>query len=80
MSKEERKAFVKLEQARACLEKALLAVGETREDGKILQRSAIKLNDYEVFGIKSLNDYVGVQKAVLKKLLEEGFFSDGRNI
>lgn len=80
MSKEERKAFVKLEQARACLEKALLAAGETREDGKILQRSAIKLNDYEVFGIKSLNDYVGVQKAVLKKLLEEGFFSDGRNI
>ncbi|MBQ7846847.1 MAG: hypothetical protein IJ344_01050, partial [Clostridia bacterium] len=31
MSKEERKAFVKLEQARACLEKALLAAGGSSE-------------------------------------------------
>ncbi|MBQ7846807.1 MAG: hypothetical protein IJ344_00850, partial [Clostridia bacterium] len=45
MSKEERKAFVKLEQARACLEKALWAVGETREDGegKEIRRSIRKI-------------------------------------
>ena len=32
------------------------------------------------FGIKTLNDYLGVQKSVLKTLSDEGFFSNNRNI
>ena len=32
------------------------------------------------FEIKSINDYVGVQKSVIKVLSEEGFFSDGKNV
>ena len=40
MSKEERKAFVKLEQARACLEKALWAAGDVRKKGDSVPENA----------------------------------------
>ena len=32
------------------------------------------------FGIKSINDYVGVQKSVIRTLSDEGFFDNGANI
>ena len=32
------------------------------------------------FGIKSINDYIGVQKAVISTLEKDGFFSNGKNI
>ena len=32
------------------------------------------------FGIKSINDYIGVQKAVISTLTAEGFFDNGANI
>ena len=44
MSKEERKAFVKLEQARACLEKALLAAGDA--EGEKRKKDSISIDNY----------------------------------
>ncbi len=36
-------------------------------------------NIWSTFGIKAINDYVGVQKAVLNTLEKEGYFSNGNN-
>lgn len=46
-------------------------------EGSVQYYVADVMTDY---GIKSINDYIGVQKAVLKKLTEDGFFADGNNV
>ena len=43
----------------------------------------LKFSDRDVqksFGIRSINDYVGVQKAVINTLTNEGFFSEKNNV
>ena len=50
---------------------------------EIVKPSGKKYSDRDVqktFGIKSMNDYIGVQKSVINTLTEEGFFSNGKNI
>ena len=46
-------------------------------EGSVQYSVADVMTDY---GIKSINDYIGVQKAVLKKLTEDGFFAAGNNV
>ena len=59
MSKEERKAFVKLEQARACLEKALLAAGSNaKAEQKTLRYSFDEYSDKQKENWKSSNRIV----------------------
>lgn len=52
-------------------------------DRALLTESSVQYSVADVmtdYGIKSINDYIGVQKAVLKKLTEDGFFADGNNV
>lgn len=52
-------------------------------DRALLTESSVQYSVADVmtdYGIKSINDYIGVQKAVLKKLTEAGFFADGNNV
>lgn len=52
-------------------------------DRALLTESSVQYSVADVmtdYGIKSINDYIGVQKAVLKKLTEDGFFTAGNNV
>lgn len=52
-------------------------------DRALLTESSVQYSLADVmtdYGIKSINDYIGVQKAVLKKLTEDGFFAAGNNV
>ena len=52
-------------------------------DRALLTESSVQYSVADVmtdYGIKSINDYIGVQKAVLKKLTEDGFFAAGNNV
>lgn len=52
-------------------------------DRALLTENSVQYSVADVmtdYGIKSINDYIGVQKAVLKKLTEDGFFADGNNV
>nr|DAL78723.1 MAG TPA: Large polyvalent protein associated domain 23 [Bacteriophage sp.] len=52
-------------------------------DRALMTESSVQYSTEDVlthYGIESINDYIGVQKAVLNKLVEEGFFTDGSNV